>query len=202
MFCYLRSSVRSQHVAITLDGVEGSANSGAVLVFHRILDSGSGFCILYSGIHVSFPMRLALLPLVLLLSDCSTDITKGRLVGDTSITQGEAEKTNYPPNKLPEQTFVFSGPIGYESKHSATDEETKIALKAVRKLGSGYDNQRFIAIPVASAKGNSTTAEVMVYDNRKQILIGESVYRLANTPASGQPLKLDDVTAVYASPEE
>jgi hypothetical protein len=147
-------------------------------------------------------MRLALLPLVLLLTNCGTDITKGRLVGDTGINQGEAEKTSYPPNKLSEQTFVFSNPVGYESKHFATDEETKIALKAVRKLGSGYDNQRFVAVPVASAKGNSTTAEVMVYDNRKQTLVGESVYRLANTPASGQPLKLDDVNAVYASPQE
>jgi hypothetical protein len=147
-------------------------------------------------------MRLALLPLVLLLSDCGTDITKGRLVGDTSINQGEAEKTSYPPNRLPEQTFVFSNPVGYESKHLATDEETKIALKAVHKLGSGYNNQRFIAIPIASAKGNSTTAEVMVYDSRKQTLVGESVYRLASTPASGQPLKLDEINAVYASPED
>jgi hypothetical protein len=144
-------------------------------------------------------MRLSLLALVLLLSDCGTDITKGRLVGDTNINQGEAEKTSYPPNRLPEQTFVFANPIGYESKHYASDEETKIALKAVRKLGSGYEDQRFVAIPIAFAKGNSTTAEVMVYDRRKQTLVGESVYRLANTPASGQPLKLDDVTAVYAS---
>ncbi len=147
-------------------------------------------------------MRLALLPLVLLLSDCSTDITKGRLVGDTGMNQGEAEKTNYPPNRLAEQTFVFSNPIGYESKHFATDEETKIAMKVARKLGSGDDSHRFIAIPIASARGNSTAAEVMVYDNRKQSLVGDSVYRLANTPASGQPLKLDDVTAVFATPSD
>jgi hypothetical protein len=147
-------------------------------------------------------MRLALLPLVLLLSDCSTDITKGRLVGDTGINQGEAEKTNYPPNRLAEQTFVFSNPIGYESKHFATAEETKIAMKIAHKLGSGDDSHRFIAIPIASASGNSTTAEVMVYDNRKQSLVGDSVYRLANTPASGQPMKLDDVTAVFATPNE
>ena len=143
----------------------------------------------------------ALLPAVLILSDCSTDLAKGRLVGDTSINQGEAEKTNYPPNKLAERTFVFANPIGYESKRWATDEETKIALKVVRKLGPADDNQRFIAIPIASAKGNSTSAEVMVYDSRKQTLVGESVYRLANTPASGQPLKLDQVTAVFVSPE-
>jgi hypothetical protein len=143
----------------------------------------------------------ALVSAVLLLSDCSTDLSKGRLVGDTGINQGEAEKTNYPPNKLAERTFVFTNPIGYESKRWATDEETKIALKAVRKLGTADDNQRFIAIPIVSAKGNSTTAEVMVYDSRKQTLVGESVYRLANTPASGQPLKLDEVTAVFVSPE-
>ena len=143
----------------------------------------------------------ALVSAVLLLSDCSTDLSKGRLVGDTGINQGEAEKTNYPPNKLAERTFVFANPIGYESKRSATGEETKIALKAVRKLGPADDNQRFIAIPIASAKGNSTTAEVMVYDSRKQILVGESVYRLANTPAAGQPLKLDEITAVFVSPE-
>jgi hypothetical protein len=143
----------------------------------------------------------ALLSAVLLLSGCSTDLSKGRLVGDTGINQGEAEKTNYPPNKLAEQTFVLANPIGYESKRWATNEETKIALKAVRKLGNGGDNQRFIAIPIVSAKGNSTTAEVMVYDSRKQTLVDESVYRLANTPASGQPLKLDEVTAVFFSPE-
>jgi hypothetical protein len=142
----------------------------------------------------------ALAPLVLLLSDCSTDITKGRLVGDTGINQGEAEKTNYPPNRLAEQTFVLSNPVGYESKHFASDDETKIAMKVVRKLQSGNNNQRFVAIPIASAKGNSTTAEVMVYDNRKGTLVSDSVYRLANTPASGQPLKLDDVIAVFASP--
>jgi hypothetical protein len=147
-------------------------------------------------------MRLALLALVLLLPACSTDITKGRLVGDTGIDQGEADKTNYPPNRLAEQTFIFSNPIGYESKHFATDEETKIAMKVARKLGSGDDNHRFIAIPVASARGTSTTAEVMVYDSRKQSLLGDSVYRLANTPASGQPLKLDNVTAVFVTPNE
>jgi hypothetical protein len=158
------------------------------------------FCILSSVFRIQHSIA-ALLPAVLLLSDCSTDLTKGRLVGDTDINQGEAEKTNYPPNKLAERTFVFANPIAYESKRRATDEETKIALKVVRKLGPADDNQRLIAIPIAFAKGNSTTAEVMVYDNRKQTLVGESVYRLANTPASGQPLKLDEVTAVFVSPE-
>jgi hypothetical protein len=145
-------------------------------------------------------IRLGLLPLFFLLSSCSNDITKGRLIGDTGISRGEAEKTNYPPSKLPEQTFVFSAPISYESKRFASDDDTKIALKAVRKLGSGYDQQRFVAIPVASAKGTSTTAEVMVYDNRKQTLVSDSVYHLANTPASGQPLNLDGITAVFVMP--
>jgi hypothetical protein len=147
-------------------------------------------------------MRLALVPLALVLSSCSTDLTKGRLVGDTGINQTEAEKTNYPPNKLAEQTFVFSNPVGYESKHSATDDETKIAMKVAHKLGPADANQRFVAIPIASAKGNSTTAEVMVYDNRKQILVGDSVYRLANTPASGQTLKLDGIVAVFVTPSD
>jgi hypothetical protein len=146
-------------------------------------------------------MRLALLPLIFLLPNCSTDITKGRLVGDTGINQREAEKTNYPPNKLAEQTFVLTNPMRYESKRSATDEETRVALKAVRRLGPRDESHRFLAIPIASAKGNSTTAEVMVYDSRKQTLAGEFVYRLANTPASGQPLKLDEVTAVFVGPE-
>src|SRR5260221_8255437 len=134
-------------------------------------------------------MRLALLALVLLLSACSTDITKGRLVGDTGIDQGEADKTNYPPNRLAEQTFIFSNPIGYESKHFATDEETKIAMKVGRKLGSGDDNHPFIAIPVASARGNSTTAEVMVYDSRNKSLVGNSLYRLSKHRASGHAMK-------------
>jgi len=158
------------------------------------------FCILWFVFRILYSIA-ALLPAVLILSDCSTDLGKGHLVGDTGINQGEAEKTNYPPNKLAERTFVFANPIGYESKRWATDEETKIALKVVRKIGPADDNQRFIAIPIASAKGNSTIAEVMVYDSRKQTLVGESVYRLANTPASGQPLKLDQLTAVFASPE-
>jgi hypothetical protein len=144
-------------------------------------------------------MRLALLPVVLLLSDCSTDITKGRLVGDTGLSQNQAENTNYPPSKLAEQTFVFSSPMGYESKHLATDDETKIAMKMARKLGDQEDH-RFLAIPIASAKGNSTTADVMVYDNRSQRLVGDSVYRLSHTPAAGQPLRLDDRTAVFAVP--
>jgi hypothetical protein len=146
-------------------------------------------------------MRLALSSLVLLLCSCSSDITKGHLVGDTGINQSESEKANYPPSKLAEQTFIFSNPMGYQSKHFATADEAKIAMKAAQKLGSGDDNPRFVAVPVAVAKGNSTSAEVMVYDNRKQML-GDSVYRLANTPASGQTLKLDDITAVFASPSE
>jgi hypothetical protein len=147
-------------------------------------------------------IRLGFLPLVFPLSSCSNDITKGRLIGDTGINRSEAERTNYPPSRLPEQTFVFSTPISYESKRFASDDDTKIALKAVRKLGSGNDQQRFVAIPVASAKGNSTTAEVMVYDSRKQTLVSDSVYRLANTPASGQPLNLDGITAVFVLPSQ
>ena len=145
-------------------------------------------------------MRLAFLPLVFLLSSCSNDITKGRLIGDTGVSQDQAEKTNYPPSKLPEQTFVFTAPISYESKRFASDDDTKIVLKAVRKLAPGDDQQRFLAIPVASARGNSTTAEVMVYDKREQTLITDSVYRLANTPASGQSLNLDGITAVFVTP--
>jgi hypothetical protein len=147
-------------------------------------------------------MRLALLPLIFLFSACSNDLSKGHLVGDTGIGRSESEKTNYPPNKLAEQTFVFSSPMGYESKHFASAEETKIAIKATQKLEPTDDAQRFIAIPVASAEGNSTAAEVMVYDNRKHTLVGDSVYRLANTPASGQPLKLDEVTAIFVTPSE
>jgi hypothetical protein len=146
-------------------------------------------------------MKLALLPVVLLLSACSTDITKGRLVGDTGLSQNQAENTNYPPSKLAEQTFVFSSPMGYESKHPATNDETKLAMKMGRKL-ENHKSDRFVAIPIASAKGNSTTADVMVYDNRSQQLVGDSVYRLAHTPAAGQPLRLDDHTAVFAIPSE
>jgi hypothetical protein len=128
------------------------------------------------------------------------DFTKGRLVGDTGLSSSESEKTNYPPSRLSEQTFVFTSPMGYESKHFATAEETKIALKSIQKLGPPDRAHRFIAIPVAAAKGNSTTAEVMVYDNRRLTLVGDSVYRLANTPAFGQTLKLDDITATFESP--
>jgi hypothetical protein len=126
------------------------------------------------------------------------DFTKGRLVGDTGLSSTESEKTNYPPSHLSEQTFVFTSPMGYESKHFATAEETKIALKLTESLEPGA--HRFVAIPIAAAKGNSTTAEVMVYDTRRQTLVGDSVYRLANTPALGQTLKLDDITAIFESP--
>jgi hypothetical protein len=145
-------------------------------------------------------MRLALLPLLLLCSACNSDPTKGHLVGGTGTS--ESEKTNYPPSKLAEQTFVFTSPMGYESKHFATADESKIALRATQKLGPADEGQRYIAVPVASAKGNSTAAEVMVYDNRKQTLVGDSVYRLANTPASGQTLKLDAITAIFVTPNE
>jgi hypothetical protein len=151
---------------------------------------------------ILYPMRLVLLPLLLICSACTSDPTKGHLVGDTGISRSESEKTNYPPNKLAEQTFVFTSPMGYESKHFATADETKIALKASQKLGSADEAHRFIAVPVASAKGNSTAAEVMIYDNRKQTLLGDSVYRLANTPASGQSLKLDEITATFETPSE
>jgi hypothetical protein len=135
-----------------------------------------------------------------LAASCSTEITKGRLVGDTGISSTESEKTNYPPNHLSEQTFVFTSPMGYESKHFATADDTKVALKTIEKLDSTANAHRFIAIPIAAAKGNSTTAEVMVYDTRRQSLVNDSVYRLANTPASGQTLKLDDITAIFESP--
>src|ERR1700732_1594887 len=158
------------------------------------------FCILCFVFRILYSMA-ALLPAVLILSDCSTDLAKGRLVGDTGINQGEAEKTNYPPNKLAERTFVFANPIGYDSKRWATDEDTEIAQKVVRKLGPADDNQRFIAIPIASAKGNSTSAEVMVYDSRKQTLVGESVYRLAHTPWARQPQRHEPDHAVFLCPE-
>jgi hypothetical protein len=130
------------------------------------------------------------------------DITKGRLVGDTGLNSTESEKTNYPPSHLSEQTFVFTSPMGYESKHFATAEETKIALKLTEKLEPADSAHRFVAIPIAAAKGNSTTAEVMVYDTRRQTLVGDSVYRLANTPAPGQTLKLDDITAIFETLRE
>jgi hypothetical protein len=52
-------------------------------------------------------------------------------------------------------------------------------------------------VPVSSAQGNTTIAEVMAYDPTRHALLNNTVYRFSYTPPAGQTLQLDGVTAVY-----
>ena len=130
---------------------------------------------------------------------CSSDSLKGHLFDDM---QSESEKTNYPPSTLKEQTFVLTKPVGYDMKRSATAEEMRTALKRGVKLAETIGGERLIAVPVKSANGNTTVADVMVFDTRKQVVVGETVYRISYTPPSGQPLLLDGVTAIFEALSE
>ena len=124
----------------------------------------------------------------LFLAACSADPFKGQLT--TENNQNEPV-TNYPPGTLQEQTFVLNQPVRYESKRPATQDEMRTATKRAGKLGEAIGNARLVAIPVSSARGNTTVADVMVYDTRRHALATETVYRIGYTPPSGQSLQLE-----------
>jgi len=126
------------------------------------------------------------------------DPLNGRLVENG----GSAEQTNYPPETLKEQTFVLSTPVPYQSKRDATSDDihtaSKLAAKVVRSTGSNG----LIAVPVSSAQGATTIADVMVYDTARHALVNNTVYRFGYTPPPGQTLQLDDITAVFRASAE
>ena len=123
------------------------------------------------------------------------DPLNGRLVENGSATGGE--QTNYPSQTLKEQTFVLSNPIPYESKRGATSDDVHTANKLGAKIVRSTGSKGLIAVPVSSAQGATTTADVMVYDTGGQTLVNNTVYRFSYTPPAGQTLQLDNVTAVF-----
>jgi len=126
------------------------------------------------------------------------DPLNGRLVENG----GSAEQANYPPETLKEQTFVLSNPVPYQSKRDATSEDiraaSKLAVKVVRSTGSNG----LIAVPVSSAQGATTLADVMVYDTARHALVNNTVYGFGYTPPPGQTLQLDGITAVFRASAE
>ena len=128
------------------------------------------------------------------------DPLNGRLVENGSATGGE--QTNYPSQTLKEQTFVLSNPIPYESKRGATSDDVHTANKLAAKIARSTGSNGLIAVPVSSAQGATTFADVMVYDNARQSLVNDTVYRFSYTPPTGQTLQLDGVTAVFRASAE
>jgi hypothetical protein len=139
----------------------------------------------------------SLVPLVLVA--CSAGPFNGHL---TSGNNDNESGTNYPPRTLPEQTFVLNQSVSYESKRPATAQETRAAVKRGDKLTGAIGNAHLLAIPVSAARGDTTRADVMVYDARKHAVVGNTVYRIGYTPPSGQSLSLDGTTAIFEGPTE
>jgi hypothetical protein len=147
---------------------------------------------------------------VLAMAGCSSDPLGARdplsghdpLNGRLVENGGAAEQTNYPPETLKEQTFVLSNPVPYQSKRDATSEDirtaSKLAIKVMRSTGSNG----LIAVPVSSAQGATTIADVMVYDTVRHALVNDTVYRFGYTPPAGQSLQLDGITAVFRASAE
>ncbi len=109
----------------------------------------------------------------------------------------DSAQTNYPPEKLKEQTFVLSNPIAYQSKRDGTSDEIHSASKLAAKVARATATKGLIAVPVNSAQGATTVADVMVYDTGRQGLLNNTVYRFSYTPPTGQTLQLDGITAVF-----
>jgi hypothetical protein len=128
------------------------------------------------------------------------DPLNGRLVENGSATGGE--QSNYPSQTLKEQTFVLSNPIPYESKRDATSDDIHTATKLAAKIGRSTGSSGLIAVPVTSAQGATTFADVMVYDASRHSLVNETVYRFSYTPPPGQTLQLDGTTAVFRTSAE
>jgi hypothetical protein len=115
------------------------------------------------------------------------------------VDQGthDSEQTNYPPETLKEKTFVLSNPVSYQSKRDGTSDEIRTATKVAAKITRATATRGLIAVPVNSAQGSTTIADVMVYDTARHSLVNNTVYRFSYTPPAGQTLQLDGITAVF-----
>jgi hypothetical protein len=138
-----------------------------------------------------------LVPLVVVA--CSAGPFNGHLANENNDNESA---TNYPPRTLQERTFVLNQSVSYESKRPATAQETRAAIKRGGKLTGAIGSAHFLAIPVSAARGDTTRADVMVYDARKHAVVSDTVYRIGYTPPSGQSLSLDGTTAIFEAPTE
>jgi hypothetical protein len=127
------------------------------------------------------------------------DPLNGHLVDESTR---EAEQTNYPPETLKEQTFVLSNPVAYQSKRDGTSDDIHTASKLGAKIARATGTKGLIAVPVNSAQGTTTIADVMVYDTARHSLVNTTVYRFSYTPPAGQTLQLDGITAVFQTHED
>ncbi|MBV8814679.1 MAG: hypothetical protein JO271_09325 [Verrucomicrobia bacterium] len=131
------------------------------------------------------------------LMACSAGPFNGHLTTENNENESA---TNYPPRTLQEETFVLNQSVSYESKRPATVPETRAVMKSGDKLTGAIGNAHFLAIPVSAARGDTTRADVMVYDARKHAVVGNTVYRIGYTPPAGQSLSLDGTTAIFEMP--
>ena len=139
---------------------------------------------------------------VIAMAGCSSDTLSGSghdPLNGHLVDEGrrDAERTNYPPETLKEQTFVLSSPISYESKRDGTSDDIHTATKLGTKIARSSGTKGLIAVPVNSAQGSTTIADVMVYDTARHSLLNNTVYRFSYTPPAGQSLQLDSITAVF-----
>jgi hypothetical protein len=135
---------------------------------------------------------------VCLLGCTGQDLYERQLLA--SDTTQDRSQVFYPPRTLPEKTFVLSTPITYQTKRVATSLDSAAAISAANRLGPITTKTRYLAVPVAAHRGQTASSDVMIYDPKTQILVGDTVYQLAYTPASGQVLQLDGFTVVFESP--
>jgi hypothetical protein len=153
-------------------------------------------------------MRSLLFLAAIAMAGCSVDPLGARdpLSGHDPLNghlvdQGtrDAEQTNYPPETLKEKTFVLSNPVAYQSKRDGTPDDIHIATKTGDKIARATASKGLIAVPVNSAQGSTTTADVMVYNATRHSLVNNTVYRFSYTPPTGQTLQLDGLTAVFVT---
>src|ERR1700740_1839386 len=88
---------------------------------------------------MSADMRSLFCLAVIAMAGCSSDPLSGTghdPLNGHLVDQGrsEAERTNYPPETLKEQTFVLSSPISYESKRGGTSDDIHTAMKLGAKI--------------------------------------------------------------------
>jgi hypothetical protein len=137
---------------------------------------------------------------VIAMVGCSSDPLSGHdPLNGHLVDEGtrDAEQASYPPGTLREKTFVLSNPIAYQSKRDGTSDDIHTASRLGAKIARATGTKGLIAVPVNSAQGSTTIADVMVYDTARHSLVNNTVYRFSYTPPAGQTLQLDGITAEF-----
>ncbi len=99
---------------------------------------------------------------------------------------------------------LAAGAIAYViAKHQADERQRQIAEANARRAYAQRSaelkrkNVRYIAVKTSRNQQSTGAASVMVWDTQSQKLVGDSVYDVKQTPASGSTAKFDSYNATY-----